>query len=992
MKAKGREALANFVFTDKYAHSVDNYTRRETKEEVVSRLINMHKDNFKDHPNHVMIHAKLDECHTAIMNNEIMPSMRSLQNSPYAINKNNTRIYNCAASPLDRVEFFKQLTFVLLSGCGVGFSVIPENIQQLPEINTPDQLETKLFMVPDSIEGWSDSMDFLVRGLFEGYNVEFNYNFVRPEGSIIKGSVGLAPGPEPLKKAHDNLKKLINRIRSTGQTRVTSVDATDICCFIADCVRSGGIRRSALICLFDPDDQAMVEFKAPKNFSFQTGKNLHRQQVNVSSLIGRDIPKPELKGLIEFARDYFEPGILLSDNKFELRNPCCQPQNASVIIKGKGLATFADMNEGDEIWSREGWTKVVKKWSTGVKSVYRTRTRGGVFLGTLNHRVETKQGKQEIQRATEVRVCKGPVVQRDEILDSQDVMDGMFLGRGYYRENNTQSALCVGPEENAHFESEVGHLMDDSPLLWGMPTVKITIAPAEVENMFNKAIPARFFSDNTKLAGLLRGLFAVSATVGADGIELKTASSRLRDDVQLALSTLGIQSSCKTKKNKNKEIILCNGEYTVGNYYSVRIHRPGDMGTFAKLIGFVQPPEADRLSVCLVDPRLDVVQYAKIVNKEYMGEEEVFDITVDNESHTYWTGGLSVSNCEIGLWPYVDAERTRSCFHFCNLTTINMKNISNQAEMNRRADLAAFLGTIQSSYTTFEYLGPDTEFVTRRENLLGVSMTGIRDNQDMNKVREAISQGSRFVKDRARVYSKLIGVNMPARITTCKPEGSCSKVMSTASGVHRDFYKTYIQRIVAKKDSAIVQHVLKTIPEAWEANPYDPTGQAGYLLFPIETAHGGKDTVEEQLSLIKFLQKEWINPASSQELCVVPMQHSVSNTVSFRDEDFDTMVDIIHEDREWHSGISFQAESNPFAYPNSPITPVNLDQGHSPDLLQETPYTVDPDQRQQWANARFLQLKEAFDTRQIDWDNVPSNSPVDLNFGTACAGGACDLD
>ena len=812
MKAKGRDALASFVFTDKYAHSVDNYTRRETKQEVVDRLIDMHKNKFKDHTNHVMILEKLEECRTAIMNNEIMPSMRSLQNSPYAIEKNNTRMYNCAASPLDRVEFFKQLTFVLLSGCGVGFSVIPENISQLPTIDkTPGIIPVKLFMVPDSIEGWSDSMDFLVKGLFEGYDVDFNYSFVRPEGSIIRGSVGLAPGPDPLKKAHDNLKQLFSRIRETGQERITSVDATDICCFIADCVRSGGIRRSALICLFDPQDTNMIEFKAPKNFSFETGKNLHRQQVNISSILDRSITKPELKGLIEFARDYFEPGIFLSNNKHKLTNPCLRGD--TLVETKKGAIEIKDLvGEEVEVMSNGEWVKV------------------------SNFRVTGKN-----QPIMEIKLRTSDLNKNTKIYHSE---------------------LCT-PYHTFILE------------------------------------------DGTRLE--------------AKDLETWDTLKRTRED-----------------------------------------------GKVTQILSTVNRPKL---------------------------EPEVYCCTIP-KTHSFGLAcGVEIGQCgEIGLWPYVDKERTRSCFHFCNLTTTNMKNVDSPNEMNRRTDLATFLGVIQSSYTTFDYLGKDTEFVTARENLLGVSMTGIRDNEDMNKVREAISQGSRFVKDRAKVYTNLIGVNMPARITTCKPEGSCSKVMSTASGVHRDFYKNYIQRIVAKKDSAIVEHVLATIPEAWEANPYDPTGNSGYLLFPIETAHGGKDTVEEQLDLIKFLQKEWINPASSQELCVVPMQHSVSNTVSFRDEDFDTMVDIIHEDREWHSGVSFQAESNPFAYPNSPITPVNLDEGTDDVLLAETPYTVDKDRRQQWANTRFVQLKEAFDSREIDWDNVPSNSPVDMNFGIACSGGACDLD
>ena len=1025
LRAKGREALASFVFTDKYAHSVDNYTRRETKQEVVDRLIDMHKNKFKEHTNHVMILEKLEECRKAIMNNEIMPSMRSLQNSPYAIGKNNTRMYNCAFSPVDRVEFFKQLTFVLLSGCGVGSSVIPENISQLPTISKVEKVPTKLFMVPDSIEGWSDSMGFLVEGLFEGYNVDFNYSFVRPEGSIIKGSVGLAPGPEPLKRAHDNLKKLFKRIRETGQDRITSVDATDICCFIADCVRSGGIRRSALICLFDPQDTAMVEFKAPKNFSFDTGTNLHRQQVNVSAMIDSEVSRDHLGGLASIAKEFYDPGILMTNNKFEGRNPCCMTPSTLVHTKSGPRSIASLVGKEVEVLTNGSYVKVDNFRVTNVnQEILDIEMQDGSLIScTPYHDIILEDGSRipaaqlsvgQKLKLQEMGNTNGNIKTRSAYLKGFLVGDGscerdtqgnprnallwLYDTKTMCADRLIKSALETSTCQNSRADCIQEIMFNRS----GSNRYKMTGLSARGSYLvdwgstFKKSLPEEIFlwDEESKLkfvAGYMDADGTSSDTKNGFMYQISSTEPTNLRQFQSLLKTLGAQSKISKVRNAGtKDFNDGYGEYKVKEMYRLTISQAAAILLSSKVKFSRLKDFSERKTKYNIKSKRNKVQ--KITKREEL-EEKVYCCTVP-ETHSFTlANGIEVGNCEIGLWPYTDKERTRSAIQFCNLTEINLQNIGGELTlMKSRLDLATFLGVIQSSYTTFNYLGKDTEFITARENLLGVSLTGIRDNKDMQLTRDNIALSSPFVKDRAKVYSKLVGVNMPARITTIKPSGSVSKVFGTSSGVHRDFYKNYIQRIVAKKDSAIVEHVTKTIPEAWEANPYDPSGNSGYLLFPIETAHGGKDTVEEQLDLIKFLQKEWINPASSQELCVVPMQHSVSNTVSFRDEDFDTMVDIIHEDREWHSGVSFQAESNPFAYPNSPITPVDLDQGVDDALLSETPYTVDKDKRQEWANTRFLQLKDAFDNRKIDWDKVPSNSPVDMNFGIACSVGACDLD
>ena len=247
--------------------------------------------------------------------------MRSLQFSGKPIKINNSRIFNCSFLPLDDFRSFSEIMFLLLSGCGVGFSVQQHHIDKLPEIRKPRK--TRRFLVGDSIEGWADA----VRALMKAYLGKsdmlplFDFRDIRPKGAELITVGGKAPGPEPLKECLFQIQKVLDR-KEEGEP-MKSIEAHDIICHIADAVLSGGIRRAALISLFDLDDKEMLTSK----FGSWWEQNPQRGRANNSAVVIRSKVKKsdflELWGKI-VASNSGEPGIYFSDDKDWGTNPCCE--------------------------------------------------------------------------------------------------------------------------------------------------------------------------------------------------------------------------------------------------------------------------------------------------------------------------------------------------------------------------------------------------------------------------------------------------------------------------------------------------------------------------------------------------------------------------------------------------------------------------------------------------------------------------------------------
>jgi ribonucleoside-diphosphate reductase alpha chain len=337
----------------KYAKYVPEKNRRETWEELVTRNKTMHLEKF---PN---LTEEIEAAYKYVYEKKVLPSMRSMQFAGKPISINNARIFNCSYLPIDDHRAFSEIMFLLLSGCGVGYSVQTHHVESLPEIRKP--LKSKRYLVGDSIEGWADAVRMLTKAYF-GYTTTaplFDFRDIRPKGASLITVGGKAPGPEPLKIALVHMQAILDR-KNDGE-KLTTLECHDIICHLADAVLSGGIRRAALIALFNLHDEDMLTCK----FGSWWENNPQRGRSNNSAVLLRNkIDKDTFMSLwrkIE-ASNSGEPGFLFTNDKDAGTNPC-----AEINLKANQFCNLCEINASD-IDSQEE---------------YNNRAKAAAFIGTL---------------------------------------------------------------------------------------------------------------------------------------------------------------------------------------------------------------------------------------------------------------------------------------------------------------------------------------------------------------------------------------------------------------------------------------------------------------------------------------------------------------------------------------------------------------------------------------------------------------------------------
>ncbi len=245
-----KNEAAKFVYTRTYSRWIEEKQRRETWEETVERYINFIKEERGDKiPPKVIRKAK-----EAILNFHVMPSMRALWAAGEAAKKDNTTMYNCSFSVVDSVTAFSEALYVLCCGTGYGFSVQNKYILKLPVVSNINPHKKNNYVVEDSKIGWANSIKELMKSLYSGIDLEFDYSKVRPKGARLKTMGGRASGPAPLITLHGFIKDVFYNAQGR---KLTSIECHDIMNQIAEVVVSAGVRRSSQVSLSDLDDELM---------------------------------------------------------------------------------------------------------------------------------------------------------------------------------------------------------------------------------------------------------------------------------------------------------------------------------------------------------------------------------------------------------------------------------------------------------------------------------------------------------------------------------------------------------------------------------------------------------------------------------------------------------------------------------------------------------------------------------------------------------------
>jgi len=333
--------ISNKILSDitvymKYAKYIPELNRRETWEELVTRNKNMHIKKYPD------LTESIEEAYKLVYEKKVLPSMRSLQFGGKPIEISPNRVYNCAYLPIDSTECFHEIMFLLLGGTGVGYSVQRHHVDKLPAVNQPYSKRTRRHLIGDSIEGWADAIKILITsymGSKRSSKIVFDYSDIRPKGAQLVTSGGKAPGPQPLKECIVKVQGILQDVEDGDH--LTTLQAHDIVCHIADAVLAGGIRRAALISLFSADDEAMIGCKsghwweeAPQRGRANNSAVLMRHKISKQFFM--DLWKRvELSGA-------GEPGIYFNNDKDWGTNPCCE-----IALRPYQFCNLCEVNASD---------------------------------------------------------------------------------------------------------------------------------------------------------------------------------------------------------------------------------------------------------------------------------------------------------------------------------------------------------------------------------------------------------------------------------------------------------------------------------------------------------------------------------------------------------------------------------------------------------------------------------------------------------------------
>lgn len=645
------DALSVEVWNDNYRHT-DETTRVETWNRVAESCASIEKEEIRN--------DIVEKFQSILYNDKFVPGGRILSNIGNNDRKGTT-LFNCYVhNPKD----------IGLKDC-------------------------------DSIDGIYDMLKAQAKTLQSEGGYGINGSWLRPAGAYIEGIGSRTPGPIKFMELWDKSSEIITvgstkirgerkksektKIRKGAMMLVLNVWHPDIKEFITAKQTPGVLTKFNMsVGITEGFMNAVIndlswELKYPDTTYPQYKEEWFGfieewEAKGYPTIVYETVKAKDIWNLImESTYNRAEPGVLFLDTynklnplyyaeKIATTNPC-QPSWAKVLTP-EGIREFKDISIGDKIWSEEGWTTVVNKWSTGIKDVYKASTTVGDFYSTENHRVVSNGVKVELKDCSSIDRSIGSY-QYDTRIDLQDVMDGLVFGDGsVHKASNDYVYFIVGEKDYDYFNSPIrDYFVRERPgIKPGSHEVKTTITANELPKTFERKIPERFlFGSRSKRIGFLRGLFSANGSVAGQRVTLKATSFSVINDVILLLSSLGIRSYYST--NKSKTQTFSNGTYVMKESYDVNITT--DRTKFKEIIGFIQEYKNAALDKVINSIGISCKGNKKsyeVKSYEKYSTEEVFDITVDNNSHTYWSFGFNVSNCgEIGMATGV-----------CNLGSINL--------------------------------------------------------------------------------------------------------------------------------------------------------------------------------------------------------------------------------------------------------------------------------------------------------------------------------
>lgn len=782
-----RDMMSDAKFFEGYSRWNDSKNRYETWNEAVERVMNMHRNFYKNKMT-PELSALIDEAEDLYKKKYFLGAQRALQFGGDQLIKHQMRLYNCTSTYADRAEFFGEFFYVLLCGAGAGVSVQKHHVAKLPKIQNRTK-QAKIHIVTDDIEGWGTAADVLMSSYFvgggkhpeyEGRRVYFDTSAIREKGAMISGGFK-APGPEPLRRALDKIEHLLQGLVLKGATELSPIHVYDISMHLADAVLAGGVRRSATIFLFSPNDEEMMKAKTGNWFI----ENPQRGRSNNSAVIVRGAANREqFHELMQSVREFGEPGFVFVESTEHTYNPCFTGETIVAVADGRNGVSIKDLAEENRpftVYSGElnrlgEWKVCIQNaiaFKTGTRKTIKVQLSDGTsFRCTPEHKLAIPGGNY-IQAKDSLNVeLEGFYTHKDK---SYRIINS--FSNGYAKQHRMIWEHENGAIEDGfvidHIVSGTPDFIDNLQLMrkedhdkkTGSETTgknnavfKIADTKKWKTNLSNKA----FLEGNPRFLGITNEQLIENARfLKKNGLKITFENLRLLDE--------------RTPKSFSK------------NRFGGKIQNLIDI--VDNVAEYVRPKQVDYIKNEKVE---NVYSNPIVVGITEDLEEDVYDLKVENTSNFYIltsydenfmnSTGILVHNCvEIGKYPvFIDEKGEKhSGWQGCNLTEINGAMANTEEEFLQACRGAAILGTLQAGYTDFKFISSVSKKIFDREALLGVSITGWMNNPQVLLQPEILQRGATLVREVNRKVASMIGINPAARTTCVKPAGNACTTFDT---------------------------------------------------------------------------------------------------------------------------------------------------------------------------------------------------------------------
>lgn len=984
--------LGELVYLRSYARWLEEENRRETWDETVDRVMGF---LFEDSP---IDEGKKDLISQMMLDQKVMPSMRSLWASGGFAKTDNTAIYNCSFLPIDNLKAFSELIYILMQGTGVGFSVESKFVSKLPTVAKFTDAIAE-YQVEDSAIGWADAVFFAVTNAWKGYgNLNFDYSLVRPRGSRLKTKGGRASGPEPLQKALSFITETI--FKAEGR-QLTTLEVYDICCALAEVVVVGGVRRSAMISFSDPNDESMRHAKDWKRGNFPIKRYMSNNSAYFEGRPNKEVFDREWKQLAESGSG--ERGLSIDNwHKYAPRpqggtrsNPCVTGDTR--VMTEDGLVQIKDFLDAPKqvvIDSRfgteeNGYTSDKGAFITGEREVFQLTTKQGYEVKlTADHRVMTSRGwveAQDLEPGDKIHICNKEGLFGTQGSVGLGAIAGWYAGDGtvadnsprlyFYHEDRKLTEwfknaieVAVGHEVSVcNYEATQRDSIETSSLREFLSTEDRTALPEFVwqgtEGCQKSYLSALFSADGCVLGNQKKGA----------SIRLHSTKVEHLQAVQQILLNFNVYSKIYRGRMKEGFRLMPDGKGGLKNYYCKEsaelVISCKSLVTFANRIGFIRQDKQEAL-FSIIDsykrkPNADKF-VADFVALESLGVETVYDLT-EETTHSFIANGLVVHNChEIGLRfkesndPWTGEGGGGQ---FCNLSAVVVRPEDTLDTLKVKVELATIIGCTQAQFTHFPYLRPAWKELCQEDRLIGVDLTGQCDNPKLLDDLENLSILNEVAVTTAKKMSDLLGINMPAAITCGKPSGNTSQMVDCASGFHPRYSDYYFRHVRVSADDPLSE-LLKSqgvpmFPEVGQEDFEEEDVKTWVARFPIKSPDGSMTRDDEdsfqQMERYLTIMKGWCKERG----------HNQSATIYVKEGDWDKVGQWVWDNFDDIVGLSFL----PYDGGNYKLAPYEeISQEEYEDSIQDFP--------------------------KIDYTMLSDFEKFDQGQGSseiACTGGACEI-